>query len=149
MKRQCDVQVTSLDRSTMCKIQKSNWIVLCQASNAKIGLPRWHSGKESTCQYRRCKRHWFYPWVRKVPWRRKWQPVPVFLPGKFHRQWSLEGYSPWGRIEFDTTKLLSAYILQEYFLILFKAFSNQKNMNTIVLNSKYGKEDETSHKCIL
>ena len=47
------------------------------------------------------------------------------------------------------TKLLSANILQEYLLILLKVFSNQKNMNTIVLNSKYGKEDETSHKRIL
>ena len=34
--------------------------------------------------------------VRKIPWRRKWQPTPVFLCGKFHGQRSLEGYSPWG-----------------------------------------------------
>ena len=47
-------------------------------------------GKESA--YRRCR---FNPWVRKIPWRRKWQPTPVFLPGKSHRQSSLEGYSPW------------------------------------------------------
>ena len=39
----------------------------------------------------------FHPWVRKIPWRRKWQPTPVFLPGKFHAQRSLAGYSPWGR----------------------------------------------------
>ena len=39
---------------------------------------RWHSGKESTCQ---CRRHRFDPWVGKIPWRRKWQPTPVFLPG--------------------------------------------------------------------
>ena len=38
----------------------------------------------------------FSPWVGKIPWRRAWQPTPVFLPGKFHRQRSLEGYSPWG-----------------------------------------------------
>ena len=50
------------------------------------GLPRWHSSKESTCQCRRCKRHRFDPWVGKIPWRRKWQPTPVFLPGKFHGQ---------------------------------------------------------------
>ena len=36
------------------------------------GLPRWHSGKESTYQ---CRRHGFHPWVGKVPWRRKWQPT--------------------------------------------------------------------------
>ena len=39
------------------------------------------SGKESTCQRRRRKRHWFNPWVRKIPWRRAWQPTPVFLLG--------------------------------------------------------------------
>ena len=54
----------------------------------------WLSGKESTCQ---CSRLGFDPWVRKVPWRRKWQPTPVFLPGKPHGQRSLVGYSPWGR----------------------------------------------------
>ena len=37
----------------------------------------------------------FSPWVRKVPWRRKWQPTPVFLPGKFHGQRRLVGYSSW------------------------------------------------------
>ena len=45
--------------------------------------------KESTCQCRRHKRCGFDPWVRKSPLRRKWQPTPVFLPGKFHRQKSL------------------------------------------------------------
>ena len=35
-------------------------------------------------------------WIRKIPWRRKWQPTPVFLPGKFHGQKSFTGYSPWG-----------------------------------------------------
>ena len=39
----------------------------------------------------------FYPWVRKTPWERKWQPTPVFLPGKSHGQRNLVGYSPWGR----------------------------------------------------
>ena len=38
----------------------------------------------------------FNPWVRKSPWRRKWRPTPVFLPGKPHGQRSLAGYSPWG-----------------------------------------------------
>ena len=37
------------------------------------------------------------PWVGKIPWRRKWQPTPVFLPRKYHGQRSLVGYSPWGR----------------------------------------------------
>ena len=44
-----------------------------------------------------CRRLRFDPWVRKIPWRRKWQPTPVFVPGEFHRQRSLAGYSSWGR----------------------------------------------------
>ena len=67
-------------------------------------LPRWLSGKESTCQSRR---HGFDPWVEKIPWRRKWHPTPVFLPGKSHRQRNLVRYSPWGCKELDTTKQLS------------------------------------------
>ena len=38
----------------------------------------------------------FNPWVGKIPWKRKWTPTSVFLPGKSHGQRSLEGYSPWG-----------------------------------------------------
>ena len=48
----------------------------------------------------------FDPWVRKIPWRRKWQPTPIFLPGKFHVQRSLKGYSPLGWKESDTTEQL-------------------------------------------
>ena len=42
--------------------------------------------------------------VGKIPWRRKWQPTQVFLPGKFHGQRRLVGYSPWGCKELDTTE---------------------------------------------
>ena len=52
----------------------------------------------------RCRQLRFDPWVRKVPWNRKWQPTPVFLPGKFHGQKSLMGYSPGGHTEQDTTE---------------------------------------------
>ena len=44
------------------------------------------------------------PWVGKIPWRRKWQPTPVFLPGEFHGQRSLAAYSPWYHKESDTTE---------------------------------------------
>ena len=57
---------------------------------------RWHGGKESACQCRRCWRCEFDPWVEKIPWRRKWQPTPVFLPGKSHGEMRLTGYSPCG-----------------------------------------------------
>ena len=51
----------------------------------------------------------FDPWVGKIPWRREWQPTPVFLPGEFHGQRSLAGHSPWGCQESDTTEQLSLY----------------------------------------
>ena len=54
-----------------------------------------------------CRRLWFNPWVRKLPWRREWLSTPVFLPGEFHGQRSLAGYSPWGHKESDTTELLT------------------------------------------
>ena len=43
-------------------------------------------------------------WVRKIPWRRKWQATPIFLPGTFHEQRTLVGYSPWGHRELDMTE---------------------------------------------
>ena len=71
------------------------WYVTCictsevfSTSNVKDGLPRWISGKESTCQWKRLR---FNPWVRKIPWRRKWQPTPVLLPEKSRGQMSLVG----------------------------------------------------------
>ena len=44
-------------------------------------------------------------WVRKIPWRRAWQPTPVLLPGESHGQRSLAAYNPWGGIESDTTEM--------------------------------------------
>ena len=77
------------------------WILqLFWEARYRDGLSRWHSGKGSTFQFRRCK---FNPWDRKIFWRRKWQPTPVLLPGESHGQKSLAGYSPWGRKESDTT----------------------------------------------
>ena len=51
----------------------------------------------------------FDPWVGKIPWRRKWQPTPVFLPGKSHGQRNLTGYSPWGHKESDMTEHTYVY----------------------------------------
>ena len=64
--------------------------------------------------YLQCWRPRFHPWVRKIPWRRKWQPTPVLLRGKSHGQRSLVGYSPWGHKESDTTGWL--YLLTDKFL---------------------------------
>ena len=56
-------------------------------------LPWWISDRESACQ---CRSPRLDPWVGKLPWRRKWQPTPVFLPGKSDGQRSLVGCSSWG-----------------------------------------------------
>ena len=68
------------------------------------GFPGSSGGKESACQ---CRRHGFNPWVRKIPWRREWQPTLVSLPGEAHGGRSLEGHSPWGGRELDTTESLT------------------------------------------
>ena len=89
----------------MLKIFSSSPLVFrsllnCVASFHQTGLPRRCNGKEPARQCRRHKRHGFDPWVRKIPWRRKWQPTP----GKVHGQRSLVGYGPWGHKESDVTE---------------------------------------------
>ena len=72
---------------------RHNWSNLAAAAAYLLGFPGGSTGKETTCQWRRLG---FKPWARKIPWRRAWQPTPVFLPGEFHEQRNLVGYSPWG-----------------------------------------------------
>ena len=72
--------------------------LLCKASDS--WLPRWLSAKYSTCQCRRCRRCrrcGFDPWVEKIPWRRKWQPTPVSLPGDF-----MDGLAWWAIVHWVT-----------------------------------------------
>ena len=64
-----------------------------RASFASFYLPKWQTGKEFSWQRRRCGRLGLNHWVGKIPWKRKWQPTPVFLPRKFYRYRSLMGYS--------------------------------------------------------
>ena len=54
------------------------------------------------------------PGLGRFPWRSKWQPTPVFLPGKFRGQRSLAGYSPWGHKELDMTEGRSTRTLNLY-----------------------------------
>ena len=61
-------------------------------------IPSWARGKEPICQCRRHKRQGFHPWVRKIPWRRAWQPTPVFLPRESHGQRSLGQGGPSGAL---------------------------------------------------
>ena len=67
-----------------------------------VGFPGGSGGKESACNAGDLR---FDSWVRKIPWRREWQPTPVFLPGECHGQKSLArsfgDYSPWGCKESD------------------------------------------------
>ena len=67
------------------------------------GFPGDSSGKEPPCQCRRHKRCRFDLWIRKIPWRRSWQPTPVFFWGESHGQRSLEDCSPQGSKEQDVT----------------------------------------------
>ena len=67
------------------------------------GFPGSSADKESACSVEDP----FDPWIGKIPWRRAWQPTPVFLSGKIHGQRSLAGYSPWGHKESDTTEHLT------------------------------------------
>ena len=73
--------------------------------NLHQGFPGGASDKESTWQCRRLRSPGFDPWVRKISWRRAWQPTPVFLPGESHGQRRLAGYSPWGHKESDRTEV--------------------------------------------
>ena len=73
--------------------------------DAYSGSLRWSSDKESSCQCRRLKRRGCNPWVRKIPWKRAWQPTPVFLPGGSHGQRSPLGYGPRGHEESGMTEV--------------------------------------------
>ena len=67
------------------------------------GFPDGARGKEPACQCMNCRRCGLDPWVRKIPWRKAWQPTLVFLPGESHGQRSPAGHSPWGHAELDMT----------------------------------------------
>ena len=71
-----------------------------------MGLPGGTSGKEPACQCRRCKERQVWSLGQEDPWRREWQPTPVFLSGESHEQRSLVGYSPWGhKVKHDRSDL--------------------------------------------
>ena len=67
----------------------------------------WCIGKESACQCRRHRRCGFHPWSEKICWRRKWQPTPVFFPGKCNGQRRLADYNPQSHKELDMTEQTS------------------------------------------
>ena len=63
-----------------------------------VGFPGGSDGQDSPAMQD--------PWIVQIPWRRKWQPIPVILTGEFHEQRSLAGYSPWGCKKSDMTEQL-------------------------------------------
>ena len=97
-----------LNVDLMVSERSNKWAIILAGVNGSLlspyGLPWWLSGKDPACQCRRCR---FHPWVRKIPGRREWQPIPLFLPGASHGQRNLGGYSPWGHKESDTTEWLN------------------------------------------
>ena len=94
------------------------------------------SDSKSVClQFRRPK---FIPWMGKIPWRRKWQPTLLLLPGKSHGWRSLVGYSPWGHKELEMTERLhfiftswSLKIFPRTGVCWFPAHSSHFGINTI------------------
>ena len=85
---------------------RHNWVTELNWTEAgRRGILGGTSGKEPMCQSRRCKRYRFDLWVRKIPWRRTWQPTPVFFPRESHQQGSLVAYGPWGCTESDSTEM--------------------------------------------
>ena len=76
---------------------------------------QWLSGKESACQRRTSEtRRFDDPWVRMIPWRREWQPTPVFLPRESQGWGSLVGCRLWGRTESDTTEATQQQLFHFY-----------------------------------
>ena len=82
----------------------SLFVKLSQDLLSDLGFPGGSDNKESVCN---AGDSGFDLWVGKIPWRRKWQSTPVFLPGEFHGQSSLAGYSPWDRKQADMTEQLT------------------------------------------
>ena len=78
-------------------------------------------------------RHRFNP--SKIPWRRKWQPIPVFLPGKFHGQGSLVGHSPWGVKELDTTECTCTHTIIVIHVLTFNAKGTTQFLGVACFNA--------------
>ena len=109
------------------------WVQLCAslnnvAVNIRVYVPPWimvspgGSVVNNACQWRRHRRCSFNLWVKKIPWRRKWQSTPVFLLGKFHGDQNLVGYSPRSHKESDRTEQLSRHTHTHLFELVFLFF---------------------------
>ena len=82
------------------------------------------------------QRHRFDPWVRKIPWRRKWQPTLVSLPGKSHEQRNLVGYCPWGLKESDTaTNTLTFLSIESQMFLIYFGCCQEQNIYELRVSS--------------
>ena len=93
--------------------------------------------KLSTCHCRRNNRLRFGPWVGKIPWRRKWQCTPVFLPGKFHGQRNLSCHSSWGDKESDMTEQLNTHTFGYWVKSCVSQYSNKSSLEILTSRSFY------------
>ena len=113
------------------------WIVF-----SSVYMEFFPGGKEPVCQ---CKRCGFESWVRKIPWRRKWQSTPVFLPGKFYGQRSLAGCSLWGgRVGHDLAT-------KKQNIMKFWAANSKVEIRVcdeLILSLNIGLEKEISYWCV-
>ena len=105
---------------------RHDWSDLAAAAHAKPtslmdtwSFP-WWLRRWSICL--QCRKPRFSPWVGKIPWTRKWQPTPVFMPGEAHGQRSLVGCSPWGHKESDMTEWLTNTQTQTHRLLVQHGF---------------------------
>ena len=129
-------QLTTLSNSPLMLLTGNLWgesLLLIRGLLPKSGkscnflfcssMMQWY--KETPCQCRSRKRRRLDPRIRKIPWRWKWQPTPVFLPGKSHGQRNLAGYRPWGpKSRTQLRKTCICYRKFESFLI-HNNFSNK------------------------
>ena len=91
--------------SLLCYLESPEKMMRRGNSKKEVPVfPGGANGKERVCQCRRHKRCEFDPWIRKIPWRKAWQPTPVFFPGESQGWQSLVGCRLWGRTESDTTE---------------------------------------------
>ena len=93
------------------------------------------------------KKHRFDPWVGKIPWRRKWQPNPIFLPGESHGLRSLAGYSPQRRKESDTTERLHFHFHFGSKIYVLNALWNHESQSDIGNSDFCLQEHTTLEKC--
>ena len=104
-------QMLSVTASTVLSPLCVLTCLILMTTTHSCNFPGGLAGKSDCLQ---CGRPRFDPWVGKIPWRRKWHPTPVFLPGESHRRRSLVGCSPRGHKESDTTSLSLSQLPDSY-----------------------------------